>query len=62
MMTPEQIKAELADRNLKKVAEASGVSPATLYRFMSSGARPTYETVKALSDYLENKNNDSAQA
>jgi transcriptional regulator with XRE-family HTH domain len=52
MMTIEQIKKRLSDANLKRVAEKSGVHPATVYRFMQDESKPLYETVKALSDYL----------
>jgi DNA-binding phage protein len=60
MMTPDEVRSALQDRNLQKVAEASKVSPATIYRFMQSSSRPTYETVKALSDYLESRNDKPA--
>lgn len=52
MMTIEQIKKRLEDANLRRVAENSGVHPATVYRFMQEESKPLYETVKALSDYL----------
>lgn len=52
MMTLEQIKQRLKDANLKRVAESAGVHPATVYRLMQDDATPLYETVKALSDYL----------
>jgi hypothetical protein len=55
MMTVEQIKKRLEDANLKRVAENAGVHPATVYRFMQDDSKPLYETVKALSDYLSNK-------
>ena len=55
MLTVEQIKHKLKDSNLKRVAENSGVHSATIYRFMNEKSRPLYETVKALSDYLEGK-------
>ena len=55
MMTVEQIKKRLEDANLKRVAENAGVHPATLYRFMQLDSNPLYETVKALSDYLQEK-------
>jgi DNA-binding phage protein len=55
MMTVEQIKKRLEDANLKRVAENAGVHPATLYRFMQEDSNPLYETVKALSDYLLEK-------
>ena len=53
MMTIEQIKVRLEDANLKRVAENAGVHPAMIYRFMQQQSQPLYETVKALSDYLE---------
>lgn len=53
MLTVEQIKKRLQDANLKRVAENAGVHPATVYRFMQEDSKPLYETVKALSDYLE---------
>jgi hypothetical protein len=37
------------------VAENAGVHPATVYRFMQDDSKPLYETVKALSDYLSDK-------
>lgn len=53
MLTVEQIKKRLEHANLFKVAEAAGVHPATVYRLMREDGKPLYETVKALSDYLE---------
>ena len=55
MMTVEQIKTRLEDANLKRVAENAGVHPATVYRFMQEDSNPLYETVRALSEYLQNK-------
>jgi DNA-binding phage protein len=52
IMTLEQLRARLADRNLRRVAEAAGVHPHTLYRFMGEGNRPLYATVLALSEYF----------
>jgi transcriptional regulator NrdR family protein len=54
MLTVEQIKERLQDANLKRVAENAGIHPASVYRLMQD-AKPMYETVKALSDYLEAK-------
>jgi len=53
MLTVEVIREQLKDRNLSKVAEASGISSASIYRLMNEDGRPLYETVKSLSDYLE---------
>jgi len=54
MLTLDQILEKLKDRNLTKVASASGVNVNTLY--LLTGGRtidPTYRTIKKLSDYLE---------
>lgn len=53
MMTAEQIREALKDRNLYKVAIGAGISPASVYRFVKEESSPLYDTVKALSDYLE---------
>lgn len=58
MLTIEQIKARLADANLKRVAEKSGIHPASLYRLMNDENEPMYSTVKTLSDYLEQQQNE----
>lgn len=55
MLTVEQIKRRLEDANLKRVAENAGLHPATVYRLMRGHGRTAYETVKALSDYLESR-------
>jgi DNA-binding phage protein len=55
MMNLEEIRLRLVDANLKKVAEKAGIHEARVYRLMSGETEPMYETVKALSDYLEGK-------
>jgi predicted transcriptional regulator len=55
MLNLEEIRLRLVDANLKKVAEKAGVHEARVYRLMSGETEPMYETVKALSDYLEGK-------
>lgn len=57
MNTTESIRKQLQDANLAKVARKAGLSPATVYRFMQQDSKPLYETVKALSDYLEGEKN-----
>lgn len=52
-MTIEQIKSALSYYNLTKVARASGVDRHVLYRVVKENAKPSYETVKKLSDWLE---------
>ena len=53
ILTLDQIRARLADRNLAKVAEASGVNYHTLFR-LSKGYvdMPTPRILEAVSDYL----------
>jgi hypothetical protein len=53
MLTPEQIKIKLEDRNLSKVAQGCGLHYNAIIRFMGNKSKPAYTTVKALSDYLE---------
>jgi DNA-binding phage protein len=55
MKTVEEIRSALSDRNLRKVAYDAGISSASVYRLMKEDSKPLYETVKALSDYLEGK-------
>jgi len=60
MYTIDQVKDRLADRNLKAVAEKSGVHYNTLYRLMSSDSpNPHYETMKKLIEYLDNQDSQS---
>jgi DNA-binding phage protein len=53
MLTIPQIKQRLSDANLKRVALNAGLHPATVYRFVNGNGRPLFETVRALSEYLE---------
>lgn len=53
MMTLEEIIKKLDDRNLSKVAEAVGVSRATMSNLKHKRVNPNYELVKNLSDYFE---------
>ena len=56
MLTPEEIRIELKDRNLAAVATKSNLSYGQVYGLASGSVRhPAYEVVKALSDYLEGK-------
>ena len=53
MMTLDQIRKALEDRKLKAVAEATGLAYDTVWRVSRGDTkRVSYETVKALSDYL----------
>lgn len=55
MMTLEKVKAYLEANHCKlsAVARAAGVDKFTLYRMMRENAKPSYETVKRLSDWIE---------
>lgn len=52
MLTLEQIREELKPYNLTRVAKETGINRHTLYRLMHESHRPSYDTVKTLSDYL----------
>ena len=52
MLTLDQIIEKLNDRNLSKVADAVGVSRATMSNLKNRKVNPSYELVKKLSDYL----------
>lgn len=55
MLTLEQIKERLSDKNLSEVARRIGVTGAYLSAIVrGSKVNPSYEIVKKLSDYLEN--------
>jgi transcriptional regulator with XRE-family HTH domain len=58
MLSIEQIREMLKDRNLEVVAERTGLSRQTLSNIRNSKAKsPSYSTIKTISDYLEGKNN-----
>lgn len=53
MMTLEQVRAALHDRNLSRVAEAVGLHYDTVRRVANGQQKQvSYQVVKALSDYL----------
>ena len=55
MLTLDEIRWQLADRNIKAVAQKAGVHPNAVYRFMKGQSNPSYETVRKLCDYLEKR-------
>ena len=58
MLTIEQIQKQLKDRNLSAVARVTGMSRQTISAISNgTSTKPSYETVKLLSDYLEGKLN-----
>jgi len=52
MMTLEQVKEELKNYKLNRVAAEIGVDKSVLYRMMNEHTTPSYDTVKKLSDFL----------
>lgn len=53
MLDIEQIKKGLEDRNIPTVSERIGVHPHTLREIKKGTRVPAYDTLKAISDYLE---------
>jgi len=53
MLTLDQIKEKMKDRRVRVVAKETGMNHQTIYNALKDGSNPEYETVKALSDYLE---------
>ena len=56
-MNLDLVKEQLADSNLRKVAEASGIHYNVLTRLMRGDTDPKYSTVEALYNYLEAREN-----
>lgn len=50
MLTVEQIKQRLEDRNIMDVSRATGIHQNTIYKL---NEKSSYKVVKALYDYLE---------
>lgn len=60
MLTLEQIKKELGDKNLSEVGRRVGLTGAYLSAIVRGVSKnPSYETIKKLSDYLEGHINES---
>jgi len=57
MMTLGQIREALADLNLTKVSEATGVNYHTITRLANGSAEPGYETVRLIVLYLQERAN-----
>lgn len=54
MLSPEEIKKKLQDRNFNVIAEATGLHYNTVYKMAKLDfKKPSHETIKALSDYFE---------
>jgi hypothetical protein len=62
MLTLEEVRARLADRNLAKVSKRANLHYNVVYRVAAGiTVSPSYETVKALSDYLTAADADPAE-
>ncbi len=57
MMTLGQIREALADLNLTRVSEATGVNYHTITRLANGSAEPGYETVRLIVLYLQERAN-----
>ena len=57
-MTLQQIREQLADSNLRKVAEACGLHYNVLTRLMKGDTDPRYSTVELLADYIKARENN----
>jgi len=56
MLTLDQIRHHLSDRRLSAVAKATGLHYQTVRKVANDRAiAPDYQTVKALSDYIESR-------
>lgn len=55
MKTLEQIREALRPMRLTDVADATGVSYGAVWRLMQPGSKPSYQTVKAITDWLESR-------
>lgn len=56
MMTLEEVREQLLDRRIDMVADATGLHYSTVCEVRSGkNENPSYKTVKALSDYFEEK-------
>lgn len=53
MLTIEQIRDALHDRNLSTVAEATGVGYHALVRLVNGQSEPNYSTVRVIAEYLQ---------
>jgi len=53
MLTIEEIRELLSDRNILKVSEKTGIHHNTLYKLVRGETDPRYSILKKLSDYLE---------
>jgi len=53
MMTIEQIREALKDRNLMHIAEQTGVGYSSLHRLATGVSEPNYTVVKTIAEYLQ---------
>jgi transcriptional regulator with XRE-family HTH domain len=53
MLTMEQIKEKMKDRNVSAVARSIGISRQAMYMILHGKMYPSYETLLKLSNYFE---------
>ena len=53
MLSIEQIREALQDRNLSAVAEATGVNYHAIVRLVNNHSEPNYSTVRTIAEYLQ---------
>ena len=54
MLTADEIKRKLSDRNLMEICRRTGLSYNVVFHFVKDGGtNPAYKTLGILSDYLE---------
>lgn len=53
MLTLDEVREKLKPLKINAVAEEVGLHPNAVYRLMNEQTKPSYDTVKRLSDYLE---------
>lgn len=58
MLTLEEVRELLQDRRIDVVADATGLHYSTVQEVRAGKSeKPSYQTIKALSDYFEGKDN-----
>jgi predicted transcriptional regulator len=55
MISIEELRAALADRNILAVARETGIHSNVIYRLRAGISNPRYETFRRLVDYINKK-------
>lgn len=59
MLTIEDIKRHLADRNINEVARRTGLHPNIIHRILNDKSKPSYDTMLALTQYINGDSNNA---